>query len=283
MLRAQGLVKRFGAQTALDGFGLTVAPGEIVGLIGHNGAGKTTFVEIAAGLVRPDAGTVEIAGFDVRRHPGAARARLGLAPQQLALYPTATVRDNLAVFGGLAGLRRRALRDAIAEVAAATQVEPLLGRRVGPLSGGQQRRVQTASALLHRPAVLLLDEPTVGADPDTRQALLSVVRDRAAAGTAICYTTHYLPELADLGASLAVVAAGRVIARGEQDELLAALPGEIRLGFADGTERRVPSRHPADDLPGLLAGLPPLSTVDIRRPSLDDLYHSLRREVRDAA
>ena len=300
MLIAEGLHKRYGATTALDGFELTVPAGEVVGLIGHNGAGKTTFVEITAGLTRPDRGRVVVAGADVTRSPAAARARLGLAPQHLALYPGATVRQNLRLFGGLAGLRRRALRAAIDEVSAATRLTEVLDRPVAVLSGGQQRRAQTASALLHHPPVLLLDEPTVGADPDTRAALLAVVRDRAAAGTAICYTTHYLPELDDLGATVAVAAAGRVIARGHRADLLADLPGELRLHFAGPVPARLPGRRTGGTDPAratelristadptaLLAELvreldaergdPPVVSVDVRRPSLDDLYRTLR-------
>jgi ABC-2 type transport system ATP-binding protein len=311
MLIAEGLHKRYGATAALDGFELTVPAGEVVGLIGHNGAGKTTFVEVTAGLTRPDRGRVLVAGADVGRSPGAARARLGLAPQQLALYPGATVRQNLRLFGGLAGLRRRALRTAIDEVAAATHLGEVLDRPVAVLSGGQQRRAQTASALLHRPAVLLLDEPTVGADPDTRAALLAVVRDRAAAGTAVCYTTHYLPELDDLGATIAVAAAGRVIARGTRAELLASLPGELRLRFAgpvpphlaapeatvtgtvtgtEPNELRISSTDPTALLARLVRDLdtsrgdPPVVSADVRRPSLDDLYRALReREAEHAA
>jgi ABC-type multidrug transport system ATPase subunit len=286
MLHATGLVKRYGSTTALAGLDLTVGSGEIVGLIGHNGAGKTTFVEITAGLTRPDAGTVEIAGIDAVRHPAAARRHLGLAPQHLALYPSASVRQNLAVFGGLAGLRRRALRAAIDGVATATGLADVLDRPVGLLSGGQQRRAQTATALLHRPTVLLLDEPTVGADPQTRQAMLAVVRQRADAGVAVCYTTHYLPELDELGATLAVLRAGRVIARGTRDELLTGLPGELLLGYSDGTERRISSTDPRAALAAAVtdpAGTTGLSTVDIRRPSLDDLYHALSREAHHVA
>jgi ABC-2 type transport system ATP-binding protein len=296
MLIAEGLHKRYGGVAALDGFDLTVRGGEVAGLIGHNGAGKTTFVEITAGLTRPDAGRVSVAGADVARSPAAARARLGLAPQHLALYPGATVRQNLRLFGGLAGLRRRALRTAIDEVSAATRLGEVLDRPVAVLSGGQQRRAQTASALLHRPAVLLLDEPTVGADPDTRQALLAVVADRAAAGTAVCYTTHYLPELDDLGATIAVAAAGRVIARGDRETLLAGLPGELRLRFDGPVPARLPGRRVGDvelrvatrtpttrlaelmrDLDAPHAADPPVVSVDVRRPSLDDLYNTLRQ------
>ncbi|HEY3952413.1 MAG TPA: ABC transporter ATP-binding protein [Streptosporangiaceae bacterium] len=301
MLAAQGLRKRYGTVHALDGFDLTVEPGEIAGLIGHNGAGKTTFVEVVTGLTCPDAGQVTVGGVDVRRDPRAARRLTGVAPQELALYASATVRDNLRLFAALAGLRRAALRRAVDQVAGELKLTGVLGQRAGLLSGGQRRRTQAAAALVGGAPLLLLDEPTAGADPQTRSALLDAVRARAAQGAAILYTTHYLPELADLGATIAVAQAGRVIARGEQAALINGLPGELRLRFdqvagrqdlpgalarrarsIDG-ELRITSADPPADLATLLsAGCVPVS-VDVRRPDLDDLYSALAREAVHAA
>jgi ABC-2 type transport system ATP-binding protein len=224
LLEAAGLVKRFGPVTALDGFDLAVSAGEITGLIGHNGAGKTTFARVTAGLTAPDAGAVLVAGLNVSRAAARVRPSLGLAPQELALYPTATARENLLLFAGLYGLRPREARRRVTTLAAALALADVLGRRVRDLSGGQQRRLQAATAMLHRPRVLLLDEPTVGADPVTRDALLAAVRGAAAEGAAVVYTTHYLPELDTLGATLAVADHGRVIARGGRAELLATVP-----------------------------------------------------------
>ncbi|MFI6480501.1 ABC transporter ATP-binding protein [Nonomuraea sp. NPDC050663] len=264
MLRASDLVKHYRGVTALDGFTLTVEPGEIAGLVGHNGAGKTTFFEIAAGLRAPDSGRVGTGGA------------VRLAPQQLALYPALTVRETVRLFGRLAGVRR----PPVEEVAADLHLTEVLGRRVGVLSGGQQRRVQAATALVAAPpdAVLLLDEPTVGADPETRQALLAAVRRRADEGATVVYCTHYLPELAELEATIAVAASGRVIARGEGRELLKQLPGEVRVSTRD-RELRVSTRDPARELAALLAHLAgldePVESIDIRRPSLDDLYREL--------
>jgi ABC-2 type transport system ATP-binding protein len=210
MLEATGLVKRYGQVTALDRFTLSVAPGEITGLVGHNGAGKTTFARIVAGLAAPDAGHVTIAGLPPRR----AAHLVGVAPQEISLYPEVTVREALRLFGGLHGLRRKRLSAATGEVTGALCLGGFLDQRIASLSGGQQRRVQAAAALLHRPPLLLLDEPTAGVDPQTRLALLAALRQRAADGAAIVYTTHYLPELTDLQATLAVARDGRVIARG---------------------------------------------------------------------
>ncbi|MEU3345099.1 ABC transporter ATP-binding protein [Streptomyces sp. NPDC006700] len=292
MLSAEGLVKRYGPRRALDGFDLTVAPGEIVGLIGHNGAGKTTFVEIVTGLVRPDAGRIRIGSYDALRAGRAARRLLGVAPQEVALYGSVTVRENLRLLAGLAGLRGRGRDAEIARVLEELRLTAVADRPVGVLSGGQRRRVQAATAMVGSPPLLLLDEPTAGADPETRSALLAAVKARAQAGAAVVYTTHYLPELVDLDATLALGRAGRVIARGTQDELTRHLPGELRLTFADPAEPelRLPTTDPGADLAALLAsGRTPVS-VDIRRPGLDDLYHSLeaaatdeRTEPRDVA
>jgi ABC-2 type transport system ATP-binding protein len=292
MLSAHALVKRYGGTTALDGFSLVVAPGEIAGLIGHNGAGKSTFVEAVTGLTRIDSGRITIGGLDALRTPRRARALLGVAPQEIALYPSATVRENLRLFGALCGLDRRAVRRATSAVVAELLLDDVLDRPVGLLSGGQRRRVQAATALIGDPPLLLLDEPTAGADPETRTALLDAVRARAANGCAVVYTTHYLPELTDLGATLAVARSGRIIARGTQQELTRDLPGELRLRFAtegsaplpetfrrhsttaDGETRISTTRAPADLAALLAAGCVP-TTVDIRRPDLDDLYRSL--------
>jgi len=294
MLAAEGLVKRYGERRALDGFHLAVRPGEITGLIGHNGAGKTTFVEVVTGLVRPEGGRVTVCGIDARARPRAARALLGVAPQELALYPTATVREHLRLFAGLAGLRRAAAARAVEEVAEELMLGDVLDRRCSVLSGGQRRRAQAAAALVGTPRVLLLDEPTAGADPETRAALLAAVRARAEAGAAVVYTTHYLPELVDLDATLAVARAGRVVARGERAALTRDLPGEIRVTLdpahprprlaAELRERtrshgpdglRIATRNPPADLAALLSsGCVPVA-VDVRRPDLDDLYAAL--------
>ncbi|MGW2515743.1 ABC transporter ATP-binding protein [Streptomyces sp. NPDC001617] len=283
MLVAEELVKSYGRRRALDGFELAVAPGEIVGLIGHNGAGKTTFVEVVTGLVRPDMGRVRIGPHDALRDGRSARRLLGVAPQELALYGGATVRENLRVFAGLAGLSGRRRDAEIARVLEELQLTEVGDRRAGVLSGGQRRRVQAATALIGSPPLLLLDEPTAGADPETRAALLATVKARAAAGAAVVYTTHYLPELVDLDATLALARAGRVIARGTQEELTRHLPGELRLTFADPAEPelRMPTADPGADLAALLAAGRTPASVDVRRPSLDDLYRDLETTVAD--
>ncbi len=299
MLSAQGLVKHYGACLALDGFDLTVEAGEIAGLVGHNGAGKTTFVEIVTHLVRPDSGRLFIGGIDALRNPREARRMIGVSPQEPGLYISATVRENLRLFGALAGLRRSALDRAVEQVAEELGLTETLDRAVGVLSGGQFRRTQAGTALVRTPPLLLLDEPTAGADPETRAALLSAVRSRAAAGAAVVYPTPDLPGLTELGAGLALARRGRIVARGSSADLLSGLPGTLRvsaekplsvLGLPTEVERRarvvdgdllVSSHDPTADLAVLLAcGLKPTS-VDIHRPDLDDLYYSLAVETAD--
>jgi ABC-type multidrug transport system ATPase subunit len=295
MLVAEGLIKRYGSHAALDNFCLTVAEGEIVGLLGGNGAGKTTFVEVVTGLTRPDEGLLTLNGIDVLRHSRAARSRLGVSPQESALYPSATVREHLELFTSLAGLWGRRRRRAIPGVAEELQLTDVLDRQVGVLSGGQKRRVQAATALVADPSLLLLDEPTAGADPQTRAALLAAVRRRAAAGAMVVYTTHYLPELSELDASIAVARSGRIIARGDQATLLKEFPDELRIRFTAavtppvpagiverahivGEELRIVTDDPAADLATLLAAGWSPTAVDIHRPGLDELYSALAAE-----
>ncbi|WP_163504829.1 ABC transporter ATP-binding protein [Fodinicola acaciae] len=266
MLIARDVVKAYGPVTALDGLSLTVSAGEICGLIGHNGAGKSTFVRAVCGLERIDSGSLSVSG------------RVGVSPQETCVYPTLTVRAQLRLFASLAGVGRAAIE----EVAEELGLSPVLDRVVGRLSGGQQRRTQAACALIGDPPVLLLDEPTVGADPSTRAALLSAVRARAAAGAAVVYTTHYLPELVDLGASLAILHAGRIVRRGSQESLLRHLPGRLRVSFADDAGVDIQTADPGHALADLLATGRVPTAVEISRPSLDDLFMSIT-EARDAA
>jgi ABC-2 type transport system ATP-binding protein len=299
LLEVAKVAKHFGHTVALDGFDLRVQAGEIAGLVGHNGAGKTTFARSVVGLVVPEAGSIRVQGIDVARRATQIRPLVGLAPQELALYPTATARENLFLFAGLYGMRRRDAAQRIAQVADDLVLAEVLDRRVRDLSGGQQRRVQAATAMMHRPKVLLLDEPTVGADPVTRAALLALVRSAAEDGAAVVYTTHYLPELDMLEATLAVADHGRIVARGDRASLLATVPGRAIVEFdctapalalppgvrADihRQDRRltITTPDPATMLAPILAAHPEaaahLRAIELHPPTLDDLYHQLVR------
>jgi ABC-2 type transport system ATP-binding protein len=291
MLKVRGVHKRYGAVEALRGVDLEVAAGEICALVGPNGAGKTSLVSIVAGLRRPDAGEVEVGGLDVTKHRQEVGRLLGLAPQELAIYPSIRVRDNIVLYGELAGLRGAALRRRVDETAEALGITDLLERKGDALSGGQKRRLHTAMALVHRPPLLLLDEPTVGADIESRQQLLELVRRLADEGAAVCYSTHYLPEVEVLGASVAVLDRGQVLARGSLGELLAIHaraaielefqgPAPALAGFPDavrvGNVVRIAASNPAATAAAALSALapddPPLAGLEIVHPTLDAVY-----------
>jgi len=296
VLEVVGLTKRYGETTALSGVSVEIASGEIVGLLGPNGAGKTTLVSIVAGLRRPDAGTVRVCGIDVATDPISARRRLGLAPQELGIYPILTVEENLRFFAEVAGLRGRPLRQRITEVAEALGITPFLSRQARFLSGGEKRRVHTAIAMVHRPSLLLLDEPTTGVDVQTRGRLMEVVRGLAADGAAVCYSTHYLPEVEALGASVAILDHGELIARGPVEELVRAhgraaleltfegpLPPEelvTQLGAEASDGRlRIYAQEPALEAAAVLTRLGDhahrLRSIDIVTPSLEAVFLSL--------
>jgi ABC-type multidrug transport system ATPase subunit len=296
VLCASRLTKSYGAVKALRGADLTVAAGEIVGLLGPNGAGKTTLISVIAGLLRPDDGSVHIDGQDALRGPRQVRGLVGLAPQELGICQAVTVRENLLFFGELSGVRRRTLDRRIDEVSEALGLTALLPRRAGTLSIGQQRRLHTAAALLHRPPLLLLDEPTVGADIHARLAILDVVRRLAQDGCAVCYSTHYLPEVEELQASVAILESGVVIAHGEVRDLVSAEECcTVEMTFDGPAPMTWPARVTADEVttrgsmlrirtrgePGqaIAAVLADGGTesarlrgVDVIRPSLESVY-----------
>jgi ABC-type multidrug transport system ATPase subunit len=290
-LMIEGLRKSYGTTVALAGVDLGVEPGTILGLLGPNGAGKTSLVSIVAGLRRADRGRVEVCGIDAVRWPREVRPLLGIAPQDTGVYLTLRVRDNLRFFAGLAGMRRAEAAVRIDEVAAALGLESLLERRGSQLSGGERRRVHTAIALLHRPALVLLDEPTTGADVRTRTQILDLVADLARSGSAVVYSTHYLQEIETLRADVAFLDRGRVVARGTLAELVETHGTSwLELTFAgsvpaaacvdgavvEGNMVRIPAADPAARaaqlLPALGADAGALRSIEILRPSLESVY-----------
>ncbi len=222
MLTVHDVHKAYGDIQALRGASLEVEAGSIVSLLGRNGAGKSTLLSIIAGLVRADQGSVIVDGVDVLAHPKRATGLVGIAPQQTGIYPPLSVRENLEFFGELAGLRRNERRTRAESIAERLGLALLLDRKAMKLSGGEARRLHTACALVHRPKVLMLDEPTVGADVTTRAQIIEAVRDLASEGAAIVYITHYLPEVGALDASIVVIDNGRVLTKGTRAELIAA-------------------------------------------------------------
>jgi ABC-2 type transport system ATP-binding protein len=226
---ATALHKRYGSRTALDSLVLSVNAGEIVGLLGPNGAGKTTTLSILAGVLRPDTGTVQIAGHDLDGEPLAARRNLGLAPQSLALYPSLTARENLSFFARMQGLTR-------AEEHPATDVlldqAGLIDRAddlVATFSGGMKRRLNLVCAMAHRPALLLLDEATAGVDPQSRELIFTMVEAAAARGAGCLYSTHYMEEAERLCARVILIDRGRLVAAGTIPQLIARAGAAARI------------------------------------------------------
>jgi ABC-2 type transport system ATP-binding protein len=215
----EGLRKQFGDIVAVDGISFTAAAGRIFGLLGPNGAGKTTTISCICGLLEPGDGTVHLQEHDVVREPMAARALLGLVPQEVALYEDVSARENLRFWGGAHGLRGALLKERVVEV---LELVGLLDRADEPVkkySGGMKRRLNFACGIMNRPQVLLLDEPTAGVDPQSRVRLLDMVRDQARSGVTVLYTTHYMEEAESICDRIAIMDHGRILAEGTLAEL----------------------------------------------------------------
>ncbi len=227
-----GLAKTYpgAAAPAVAGLSFSVDEGEIFGILGPNGAGKTTALSMLSGLIEPSRGTARVAGHDLRRDPYGVKRLIGLVPQDLALYPTLSSRDNLAYFGSLYGLAGQRLRRRVAEALALVRLEDRAGDAVATLSGGMKRRINIAAGLIHQPRVLLLDEPTVGVDPQSRNFIFEGIAALKQAGLAVLYTTHYMEEAERLCDRLAIMDHGQVIVLGTPTALIAAHGALVVIG-----------------------------------------------------
>ena len=223
MIEVQQLRKTYGDLTAVHDISFTAHPGEIFGLLGPNGAGKTTTIGCISGLLTPTAGSIRILGHDVVREGTAARRVLGVVPQEISLYEDLSAIENLNYWGGVQGLRNPLIHQRIQEVLEVTGLADRAREPVKQFSGGMRRRLNFACGIVHQPKVLLLDEPTVGVDPQSRVRLLELVRQQAQAGTCVLYTTHYMEEAEMLCDRLAIVDHGKVIAAGTLTELRSLL------------------------------------------------------------
>jgi ABC-2 type transport system ATP-binding protein len=312
VISAEGLVKIYRSRKnevrALDGLDLEVQEGTVLGLLGPNGAGKTTTVRILATLLKPDAGTATVAGLDVVRHAQQLRHQIGLSGQYAAVDENLTGRENLWMFGRLYQLPSTDSRKRANDLLEQFDLSDAADRTVKTYSGGMRRRLDLASALIGRPRLLFLDEPTTGLDPRSRLGMWDVIRDRVRGGTTLLLTTQYLEEADELANTIAVVDHGRIIAQGTADELKAQVGGERvevvvhrREDIPRATELlardcagdvtlddhirklTVPSSGGAGVLVQVVRDFDeaviPIDDIGLRRPTLDDVFLSLTGHV----
>jgi ABC-2 type transport system ATP-binding protein len=235
ILIAQDLHKSYGDNHAVNGVSLQVARGEVFGLLGPNGAGKTTAISMLTGLFPPDKGSITVDGLDLVKQTNAAKAKMGLVPQDLALYPTLSARQNLTFWGRIYGLRGKLLRSRVDEALEMVGLTEKADKAIDTYSGGMKRRINIGAGLLHKPDILFLDEPTVGVDPQSRNAIFEWVEALNRAGMTVIYTTHYMEEAQRLCHRIAIVDLGKVIALDTPTALIRSLGGGILLvGLAEG-------------------------------------------------
>ncbi|PUB20929.1 ABC-2 type transport system ATP-binding protein [Promicromonospora sp. AC04] len=302
-IEAQGLVKIFGDNRAVDGVDLTVRTGTVYGVLGPNGAGKTTTIRMLATLLRPDAGEARVFGHDVAREGSAVRSLIGVTGQYASVDETLSATENLVVFGRLLGLSSRAARAKSAELLEEFSLTDAAKRPLRNYSGGMRRRLDLAASLIARPPLIFLDEPTTGLDPRTRNQMWDTIRRLVADGSTVLLTTQYLDEADQLADRIAVIDRGRVVAEGTADELKATVGAQsLQVGIAEpadlgtalslvqqvfgaagvvapeGLRITVPVPH-AEAVADLLvrfrdAGVP-ISSVSLDKPTLDEVFLNL--------
>lgn len=243
MLALKNLTKRYGSLAALDDVSFSLNRGEFFGLLGPNGAGKTTLISLVAGIRAPDSGEILLDGKEFRHEHIEQRAQMGFVPQALALYEELSGEENLRLFGRLYGLRGAVLRERVEEGLVAAQLQDRRRQQVRTYSGGMKRRLNIVAAILHRPQLLLCDEPTVGVDPQSRNAIFEFVQRLNADGMTIVYSTHYMEEATRLCSRIGIIDHGKLLALGTLDELLLQLPfaDQIRIARNEETAPHLPA------------------------------------------
>lgn len=309
VLTCEGLVRRFGDLTAVDDVSFRISEGETYGLLGPNGAGKTTTISMATGLLDPTSGSAMVRGAPIGPSAVDAKRHIGLVPQDIAIYPDLTGRENLRFFGRLQGLGRVDLKSRVAEVLEVIGLADRADDLSKEYSGGMKRRLNIGVGLLHKPDLLILDEPTVGVDPQSRNAILESVEALSGAGMAVLYTTHYMEEAERLCDRIGIIDHGQLQAEGTRDELL-QLTGEVdridlvgagEVAAAAAAIRALAGVEQVDhdvrsitltvhDAPTMLAGVVgaaadagmSLADVEVSRPDLESVFlHLTGRALRD--
>lgn len=308
-IEVKNLKKSFGELQAVQGVEFVAGQGEILSLLGPNGAGKSTTISMLSGLLAPDEGDATIMGHSVRAAPQAAKASLGVVPQDIALYPDLSARENLDFWGKMYGLRGAALKARVDEVLEIIGLTDRQKDAVGKFSGGMKRRVNIGAALLHKPQVVIMDEPTVGIDPQSRRHILDNVKELNRQGMTVLYTTHYMEEAAELSDHIAIMDSGKVIAYGTHDELIKLVNGQTRIDLALNVEglnvleawKSVEGVNGIDSTGGSVAVLVSdsnlvlprlfeaagklgarITSVDIQEPNLETVFlHLTGRALRD--
>ena len=305
-IAVEGVEKRYGARRALAGVSFTISPGEIVGLLGPNGAGKSTMLSVLATTLRADAGKVRVAGHELPAEAAAARRAIGYVPQREAVYPSLTAEENLRFFGRMLGLSSSEVRDGARRVLEIVALEGRAHEPVARFSVGMRRRLNLACGMIHQPRVLLLDEPTVGVDPQSRERIFEAIVRRVREGAAVLYSTHYMEEADRLCDRVVLLDEGSVVACGTPAELVAgagklpvvrlrterSLPegwlagiGAAEIARRDGLEADVEVDALTDVASVLLAAARAggeVREVEVRRPNLADVFFTLTgRGLRD--
>ncbi|ADU29559.1 ABC transporter ATP-binding protein [Evansella cellulosilytica] len=225
----KNIVKRYGTNLALDYVDLDIADGEILGLLGPNGAGKTTLIHALAGIIRIDSGDISVFNKKQKGDALDIKRQIGLVPQEVSFFTDLTAQENLAFFGGIYGLKGEALKKRIEETLAFVGLKEHARKLPGKFSGGMKRRLNIACALVHRPKLLIMDEPTVGIDPQSRNHILETIRKLNNNGTTIVYTTHYMEEVQSIASRVVIMDQGHVIAEGTVDELVEKIQHEEKI------------------------------------------------------
>lgn len=219
LIEVKGLTKKYGRKTVLHDLSFEIAKGEIFGMFGPNGAGKSTLISILATLLKPTSGDVLVNGISVKGQPDSTKREIGFVPQEIALYPMLSGRDNLDFWAGIYGLRGKLRKERIVEATAVARLEDRIRDRVSEYSGGMKRRLNIAVSLLHHPSILLMDEPTVGVDIQSRRYILDTLSALKKEGRTIVFTSHYVDELESLCDRIAVMDKGKIPILGSADDL----------------------------------------------------------------